>query len=53
MGQSQKTKLIKERVDYHLYQSDVGHDADQRDYEVSYNKVEKLGFKCQIDLING
>ena len=46
-------KLIKERVDYHLYQSDVGHDADQRDYEVSYNKVEKLGFKCQIDLIDG
>ncbi len=46
-------KLIKERVDYHLYQSDVGHDADQRDYEVSYDKVEKLGFKCQIDLIDG
>jgi len=46
-------QLIQKSVKYLLYKSDVGHDADERDYEVSYDKIEKLGFKCKISLKDG
>ena len=46
-------ELIQKRIKYLLYKSDVGHDADERDYEVSYDKIEKLGFKCKINLLDG
>jgi len=46
-------QLIQKSVNYLLYKSDVGHDADERDYEVSYDKIEKLGFKCKINFQDG
>ena len=30
-----------------------GHDPDARDYEVSYNKIEALGFKCKTEISDG
>ena len=45
--------LIKKKVDFFLYKSDEGHDPDERDYEVSYDRIEKLGFSCKINIDQG
>ena len=46
-------KLVQEKVDYNLYEADIGQDADQRDYEVSYEKIRKLGYDIETDLDMG
>lgn len=45
--------LIKKKVDYYLHFADVGHDLDQRDYLVSYDKLENLGFHTTISMEEG
>jgi nucleoside-diphosphate-sugar epimerase len=45
-------KILK-YVDYYLHFAEVGHDADQRNYEVSYEKIRKKGFETTIDLERG
>jgi nucleoside-diphosphate-sugar epimerase len=46
-------RKILEHVDYYLHFAEVGHDADQRNYEVSYEKIRKKGFETTIDLDRG
>jgi nucleoside-diphosphate-sugar epimerase len=46
-------RKILEYVDYYLHFAEVGHDADQRNYEVSYEKIRKKGFETTIDLDRG
>lgn len=46
-------KMIREKVDYYLHFADVGHDIDQRDYMVSYEKISSLGFRTTITLQEG
>jgi nucleoside-diphosphate-sugar epimerase len=46
-------RKILDHVDYYLHFAEVGTDADQRNYEVSYEKVRKKGFETTIDLDRG
>ena len=46
-------RKIMEHVDYYLHFAEVGSDADQRNYEVSYEKIRKKGFETTIDLDRG
>jgi nucleoside-diphosphate-sugar epimerase len=46
-------RKILEHVDYYLHFAEVGHDADQRNYEVSYEKIRKKGFETTVDLDRG
>ncbi len=46
-------RKILEHVDYYLHFAEVGHDADQRNYEVSYEKIRRKGFETTIDLDRG
>ena len=33
--------------------ADIGSDADQRDYEVSYARLSEEGFKCKENMEDG
>jgi nucleoside-diphosphate-sugar epimerase len=44
---------IKTKTDYYMHFADVGKDEDQRNYEVSYEKISRLGFQTTIDLDRG
>lgn len=46
-------QIIRQKVPYNLYEADIGHDQDQRDYAVSYEKIRKLGYGVEIDLDTG
>ena len=46
-------RQILKHVDYYLHFAEVGTDADQRNYEVSYEKIRKKGFETTIDLDRG
>ncbi len=46
-------RKILEHTDYYLHFAEVGSDADQRNYEVSYEKIRSKGFETTIDLDRG
>ena len=46
-------RKILEHVNYYLHFAEVGSDADQRNYEVSYEKIRKKGFETTVDLDRG
>lgn len=45
--------IIKEKIDYYLYEADFGEDLDKRDYEVSYEKINQLGYETLIGIHEG
>ncbi|MFP6751714.1 MAG: NAD(P)-dependent oxidoreductase [Pirellulaceae bacterium] len=44
---------IRERVPFYLHYAEVGTDPDQRDYEVSYKKIQEIGFETTVTLDEG
>jgi nucleoside-diphosphate-sugar epimerase len=46
-------EMIKQRADYYLHFADVGEDADKRNYVVSYQKINSLGFDTTIPVQEG
>jgi len=46
-------EYVKEHTDCFVHYEEIGTDADQRDYEVSYNSLENEGFSCDVDMKTG
>tara|TARA_R110002153_G_scaffold92084_2_gene223869 strand:- start:4269 stop:5207 length:939 start_codon:yes stop_codon:yes gene_type:complete len=46
-------EMIKEKTGCIVYYNDFDSDKDHRDYEVSYDKINKLGFNVTISLEEG
>lgn len=44
---------IKEKIDFYLDFAEVGSDPDQRDYEVSYQKIREKGFETTYTIDEG
>ena len=44
---------IQSKIPFYLHFADVGKDEDQRNYEVSYEKLRKHGFNTTIDVDQG
>ena len=53
LTKEQIAKRIHDRVDFYLHFAEIGHDEDCRDYDVSYEKIGKLGFTTTISLEDG
>lgn len=45
--------MIKEKTGCYVHNAEIGKDLDNRDYEVSYNKWEKEGFRVTYSLEEG
>tara|TARA_A100001201_G_scaffold49228_2_gene49093 strand:- start:6693 stop:7628 length:936 start_codon:yes stop_codon:yes gene_type:complete len=46
-------EYVKEKTGCFVHYEEIGTDADQRDYEVSYDKLEAEGFTCDVDMKTG
>jgi nucleoside-diphosphate-sugar epimerase len=44
---------IMEKTKAYVHFADIGEDADKRNYEVSYNKVNKLGYETTVSIEEG
>ncbi len=49
----QLAEYIKSKTNCHVTYADIGKDADQRDYEVDYSKINDDGFECQYTMEKG
>ena len=44
---------VREYVEFYLHEAAVGTDPDKRDYAVSYQKFQALGFRAEVSLDQG
>jgi nucleoside-diphosphate-sugar epimerase len=45
--------MIKKRFDYYLHFAEIGKDEDERNYEVSYEKINQTGFCTRVGIEDG
>jgi len=45
--------IIKNKISYYLHFAEIGEDEDKRNYEVSYKKINKLGYFTGITMEEG
>lgn len=53
LSKAKIANMIKKYKDFYLHFVEIGKDEDQRDYEVSYEKINKLGFHTTVDIQTG
>ncbi len=46
-------RAIQQRIDYFLHYAEIGSDGDKRNYEVSFEKIRRLGFKTSVTVEQG
>ncbi|GMV83153.1 MAG: dTDP-glucose 4,6-dehydratase [Planctomycetota bacterium] len=46
-------EYVRKYLEFYLHEADVGHDLDQRDYEVDYSKLAALGYKADVNMDSG
>ncbi len=46
-------RILQEKLSFYVHFAEVGTDADKRDYEVSYAKIGRHGFRTEIDIHRG
>ncbi len=46
-------EIIGKSINYYLHEAAVGEDLDKRDYEVSYEKINALGYSADISVEDG
>ena len=52
-SKEQICSLIANKTTTYVHYADVGSDADQRNYSVSYKKINALGFNTQVSVEQG
>ena len=45
--------MIKEKTNAYIHYADIGEDADKRNYVVSYDKLNKMGYETTISVEEG
>ncbi|MDZ4260366.1 MAG: NAD(P)-dependent oxidoreductase, partial [Candidatus Sungbacteria bacterium] len=45
--------IIKSKINCYIHYADVGEDTDKRNYRVSYQKINSLGFETTVSLHDG
>jgi nucleoside-diphosphate-sugar epimerase len=46
-------RVIQKKIRYYLHFAEVGKDEDQRNYEVSYKKINSLGYETSVSIERG
>ena len=46
-------EYVKEHTECFVHYEEIGKDADRRDYEVSYSRINEEGFYCEVDMKTG
>lgn len=49
----QVAQVIQKYVEFYLHEADIGEDLDKRDYKVSYDRINQLGFRTSVSLEDG
>jgi nucleoside-diphosphate-sugar epimerase len=52
-SKEQICEFIRNQTKAYIHYADVGEDADKRNYRVSYNKINKLGYSTTINVEEG
>ena len=53
LSKQEIAEILKKKIDFYLHYAEIGKDEDQRNYEVSYEKIKSKGFAPKISIDQG